>query len=111
MLSLRRDYYLAVSSTNIHYSYSNTQLRPIYIDISIVEINICMDRNVTKPRIQKMHFSLLFFEHHCLAYYKSLASEIFNTQRKHSDLVNCVSDFLYRDYFSFYKIEKNNMNK
>ena len=50
---------------------------------------------MTKPRIQKMHFSLLFFEHQYLAYYNSLISEIFNTQRKHSDLVNCVSDFFY----------------
>ena len=63
-----------------------------------------MYRNVTKPRIQKMHLSLLFFEHLYLAYYKSLASEIFNSQRKHSDLVNCFPDSLYRAYFSFYKI-------
>ena len=51
---------------------------------------------MTKPKIQKNHFSLLFFEHQYLAYYDSLTSEIFNTQRKHSELVNCVSDFLYR---------------
>ena len=51
-----------------------------------------------------MHFSLLFFEHQYLAYYDSLTSEIFNTQRKHSDLVNCVSDFLYRAWFFFDEI-------
>ena len=54
---------------------------------------------MTKPEIQKMHFSLLFFEHKYLAYYNSLTSEVFNTQRKHSNLVNCVSDFLYKAYF------------
>ena len=51
---------------------------------------------MTKPKIQKMHFSLLFVEHQYLAYYNSLTSEVFNTQRKHSDLVNSVSDFLYK---------------
>ena len=51
---------------------------------------------MTKPIIQKIHFSLLFFEHQYLAYYDSLTSEIFNTQRKLSDLVNCVSNLLYR---------------
>ena len=61
LISLRRDYYLAVSSTNIHDTYLNTQLRSIYIDISIVEIDAQTDKYVTKPRIQKMHFSLLFF--------------------------------------------------
>ena len=55
-----------------------------------------MDRYMTKPRIQKMHFSLLLFEHQYLAYYNSLASDMFNAQRKHSDVVNCVSDLLYR---------------
>ena len=38
---------------------------------------------VTKPRVQKMHFSLLFFEHLYFASYNSLTSEFFNAQRKH----------------------------
>ena len=38
MLPLRRDDFLAVGSVNIHDIYLNTQLRTIYIDISIVEI-------------------------------------------------------------------------
>ena len=59
LLSLSRDYYLAVSSTNIHDTYLNTQLRSIYIDISIVEIDAQTD-NVTRLRIQKLHFSLFF---------------------------------------------------
>ena len=54
---------------------------------------------MTKPRIKKMHFSLLFFEHQYLAYYDSLTSEIFKTHRKHSDLVKFVSDFVYRAEF------------
>ena len=55
-----------------------------------------MYRYVTKPRIQKIHFSLLFFEHQYLAYYNNLTSEIFSAQRKHSNLVNCVSEFVYK---------------
>ena len=51
---------------------------------------------MTKQKIQKLYFSLLFFEHQYLAYYKGLTSKMFKTERKHSDLVNCVSDFLYR---------------
>ena len=50
---------------------------------------------MTKVIIQKCHFLLLFFEHQYFAYYNSLMSEIFNTQRKHADLVNGVSDFVY----------------
>ena len=38
-----RDDYLAVSSTNIHDIYSNTQIRIIYIDISIIEIDARTD--------------------------------------------------------------------
>ena len=34
---------MAVSSTNIHDTYFNTQLRSIYIDISIVEIDAQTD--------------------------------------------------------------------
>ena len=51
---------------------------------------------MTKPRIQKMYFSLLFFENQYHAYYDRLTTEIFDTYRKHSNLVNCVSDFLFR---------------
>ena len=51
-----------------------------------------------------MHFSLLFFEHQYLAYYDSLTSEIFNTKKKLSDLVNSVSDFLCRASFLFDEI-------
>ena len=51
---------------------------------------------MTKPRIEKMHFQLLFFEHQYLAYYDRMTSEVFDTYSQHSDLVNCVSDFLYR---------------
>ena len=39
MRPLRRDYYLAVSSINMIGMYSNTQLRTIYIDINIVDID------------------------------------------------------------------------
>ena len=42
-----------------------------------------------KPRIQKMYFSFLFFEHQYLAYYDRL-TEIFDTYSQHSDLVNKV---------------------
>ena len=59
---------------------------------------------MTNPRIQKMHFPLLFFEHQYLAYYDRLTAEIFDTYSQHSDLVNCVSDFLYRAWFLFYEI-------
>ena len=38
MRPLRRDDYLAVSSTNMIGMYSNTQLRTIYIDINIIDI-------------------------------------------------------------------------
>ena len=69
--------------------YSNTQLRTIYIDINIVDIEkgkaIMM-----KLRIRKMHFSLLFFEHGYLIYYNRLTSGIFYTYRQYSDLVNGV---------------------
>ena len=39
MRPLRRDYYLVVSSINMIGMYSNTQLRTIYIDINIVDID------------------------------------------------------------------------
>ena len=39
MPPLRRDDYLAVSSTNMHDIYSNTQIKNIYIDINIVDID------------------------------------------------------------------------
>ena len=51
---------------------------------------------MTKPKIQKIHFPLLFFEHQFLAYYDRLTNETFDTYSQHSDLVNCVSDFLFR---------------
>ena len=50
---------------------------------------------MTRPRIQKMHFQLLFFEHQYLAYYNRLTAEMFDTYSQHSYLVNCVSDFFY----------------
>ena len=43
VLSLRMDYFLVVSSTNIHDTYLNTQLRYVYIDISIIEIDAQTD--------------------------------------------------------------------
>ena len=43
VLSLRRDYVLVVSSTNIHGTHLNTQLRYVYIDISIIEIDALTD--------------------------------------------------------------------
>ena len=43
MLSLRRDYSLVVSSINIHDTYLDTQLRYVYIDISIIEIDAQTD--------------------------------------------------------------------
>ena len=39
MRPLRRDDYLAVSSINMIGMYSNTQLRTVYIDINIVDID------------------------------------------------------------------------
>ena len=39
VLPLRRDDYLGVSSIDMHGIYLNTQLRTIYIDINIVEID------------------------------------------------------------------------
>ena len=51
---------------------------------------------MTKPKIQKIHFPLLFFEHQFLAYYDRLTNETFDTYSQHSDLVNFVSDFLFR---------------
>ena len=59
---------------------------------------------MTKPKIQKIHFPLLLFEHQYLAYYDNLTDETFNTYSQHSSLVNCVSDLLFRAYFLFYKI-------
>ena len=50
---------------------------------------------MTKPRRQKIHFSLLFVEHR-FPYYDRLTSEIFNTFGKHPNLVNYVSDSVYR---------------
>ena len=50
--------------------------------------------HVTKPRKQKMHFPLLFFEHQYLAYYDRLTVDIFSTYSQHSNLVNSVSDFV-----------------
>ena len=43
VLSLRRDFFLVVRSTNIHDTYLNTQLRYVYIDISIIEIDAQTD--------------------------------------------------------------------
>ena len=43
VLSLTRDYFLVVSSTNIHDTYLNTQLRYVYINISIIEIDAQTD--------------------------------------------------------------------
>ena len=51
---------------------------------------------MTELKIQKLYFSLLFFEHQYLAYYKGLTSKIFKTERKHSDVMDNVSDSLYR---------------
>ena len=51
---------------------------------------------MTKRKIPKLYFSLLFFEHQYLAYYKGLISKMFKTERKHLDLVNSVSDFVNR---------------
>ena len=60
-----------------------------------------------KPRIQKTHFSLLFFEHRYLPYYNILTSEIFNTYKQHPFPVNCVSDFFYLGPgFNFMKSRK-----
>ena len=56
---------------------------------------------MTKPKIQKLHFPLLYFEHQYLAYYDRLTVDIFDTYSQHSDLVNCVSDF-----FCFIKSRK-----
>ena len=51
---------------------------------------------MTKAKIQKLHFPLLFFEHQYLAYYDRLTVDILDTYSQHSDLVNCVSDFFFR---------------
>ena len=39
VLALRRDGYLAVRNIDMHSIYLNTQLKTIYIDINIVEID------------------------------------------------------------------------
>ena len=39
VLSLSWDHFLVVSITNIHGTHLNTQLRYVYIDISIIEID------------------------------------------------------------------------
>ena len=41
-------------------------------------------------------FSLLFFEHGYLSNGRWYILDIKNMSLKHSDLVNCVSDFLFR---------------
>ena len=62
---------------------------------------------MTKPRTQKIHFLLLFFEHQYLAYYDRFTADIFDTYSQHSDLVNCVPDFfLKRSSFCFIKSRK-----
>ena len=48
VLSLRRDYFLVVSSTNIHDTDLNTQLRYVYIDISIIEIDAQTDMSQSR---------------------------------------------------------------
>ena len=55
-------------------------------------------------KYKKIHFPLLSFEHQYLAYYDRLTDETFDTYSQHSDLVNCVSDLLFRAKFLFYKI-------
>ena len=57
-----------------------------------------------KQRTRKMHFLLLFFEHQYLTYNNRLTSEVFYTYSRHSDLVNCVSDFFFVG-LSFYLIK------
>ena len=48
---------------------------------------------MTKPRIQKMHVPLLFFEHQYLEYHERLTAKIFDTYSQHSDLVNSFTFF------------------
>ena len=60
---------------------------------------------------KKCIFHFYFFKHQYLSKCNRLISKIFNTSRKHYDLVNCVSDFLYMVLFSFDKIKKNNVKK
>ena len=60
VLSLRRDDYLAISSINIHYIYQNTQLRPIYIDVSIVEIEVWTDM-LQNQELKRINLRFYFF--------------------------------------------------
>ena len=51
---------------------------------------------------EKPIFLLLFFEHAYLTNPHMCSLEIFGMHLKHSNLVNCFSDLLFRVYFLFY---------
>ena len=51
---------------------------------------------------KKLIFSLLFFEHEYLSNGRCYVLDIQNMSLKHANLVNLVSDFLFRAYFGFY---------
>ena len=70
-----------------------------------------MDIYVTKPRIQKIYFSLFSFEHQYLAYYNNLTPEIFSAQRKHSNLVMNVLDFFIGPSYSSHFIKSRKKNE
>ena len=56
-----------------------------------------------KNALEKLIFSLLFFQHGYLSNQSLWSLEILTMYWKHSDLVNCVSEFfLLRTYFLFY---------
>ena len=55
-----------------------------------------------KSMLEKHNFPLLFFEHGYLSNRKSCILEILGMHGKHSDLVNCVSEYLFRPWFIFY---------
>ena len=80
----------------MHDTSLNTQLIITYIDINIIKKikgNTC---DKAEKKIQKMHFSLLFFEHQYIPHYNRLIAEIFDTYSQHSDLVTFVTYFLFR---------------
>ena len=56
---------MAISSTNIHYIYQNTQLRPIYIDVSIVEIEVWTDM-LQNQELKRINLHFYFFNVICL---------------------------------------------
>ena len=78
----------------MHVTYLNSQLIITYIYINIKRKIKGNTRD--KAENTKNAVSTLFFEHQYLPYYSKLTAEIFNTYSQHSNVMNCVPDFLFR---------------